>query len=1466
MYIVNRLKLPKNLISRMLCWATIVCFSLANLSILILPAFGQSALSNPLPGVFLPAVGAMVEPTVAFEPAVLKGIKVFADNPLRFDFIIDPGDTDLNGQDLEDETKRLVDYFLASVTVPGKDIWVNLSPYEGDRVAPDSFARTEMGRDMLAEDYILKQLTASLMYPKKELGQKFWDKIYKRALDEFGTTEIPVNTFHKVWIVPQKAVVYENGDTAFVVESRLKVMLEDDYLAANYDSDTDKVDRLLDADKAMKMQTEIIRDILIPEIEREVNFGKNFMQLRQIYNSVILGYWFKNHVRQTLLSDLYVGANKVDGIDLVDKNAKEIIYAQYLEAFKKGVYNFIHEDVKQSTGETIPRKYFSGGTNLDLDKAGNNVFETIYRINSNEPIEGNDLVASVRLDVVGREGKSVSSSSPIIVGPDSKSEILQNTLSRYQGKINQLLDEQRKIPGWFSNQETYGFMETALVRAYHGLLQETVEYLNARDNDSSIFVYPFAGPDLVPNTLSKTIRINNDVNDVGRGENILLRVFGKDNDDFIRLKKEQIKDIKSDALEEESYADVAVSGQRKIFLIKNAYMFFRANQKAMAANWFKHILNDVLKKGDKVLFLSSKDVALFEPMAKDSGFMQIGARNDKVYPGKEEFVEDSLKVLIIPDAFVLMEKQGGASSPVDRSPGSSNGMLNHADLRKRQLYQLAAKTIYSDRRDGDLNEIMESVLAEAGSLSVSNGQLDEFKQIIDLRTARGRFFVSAFDHFWKTGSALDQDIIRVFLTTVFKSTEGLQDTLHILEHSMTVALYHEYLGGLVGLDEEEINLGVSAGLLHDLGKMQSRETIRLHNSDRWLNEMDMEERILTLDHEEEPALMMAQYGIRIPEEIIDLIRHSNAKAVNGKPESLNIATLFMADQFAGRFDWFRNYRWRMAKEYGLADIDLSLKSLMEDIREEIPHDGAFDLNGHLDRLYNVLGEEIKGNGPIIRGLAASSFEEFQRRKKEAGSISSSPVSRNSVEAPERMSLRLYSDLSHKERMKVLATVAGWTRVTDEGKEKPIFFNSDGSIQWTGREVSNNALLAFVDHKPVAVMGFLVPSETLGLVLERGIYVAQEFRGNEIGPNLVVALLDYLKQKGYKKLNMVFDSNIEPQRLAQKIMNRLNGELVSDEIWPNEDGGIRTFDINVNKHTITDFYEKGIPVGKTGGPPSAAGQLSKEQLAQLVSLPKEVSIRLAIMPYLLDQKPKDSALIQQRSDFEEDSSYLLVNGRPHPFQKAAISHDAQHMAIDMVSHSYVLDLVAVQALLNKGDLRLQRNEELRLVEESVAYAMNEYIVIEQLKGVGQAETDFVSQKAIEVLQKFGWDKKQFDRAVLLTKQINSEKRGKGYFSFRHPIKTGFDELTRQPSAVLGATNNDKLGGIDLTEGRFDIQSTGPGIGDVAPIDESVLKQLLTEPVNGFVPVIIQIAPAINMPLLLGENKIGGQTPLALMDDQ
>ncbi|MBF0569333.1 MAG: hypothetical protein HQL18_00960, partial [Candidatus Omnitrophica bacterium] len=263
------------------------------------------------------------------------------------------------------EYEKLIKYFLASLTIPNSDMWVNLSPHESNRIIPDNFAETEMGRDLLGQDYILKQLTASLIYPEDEVGKKFWQQVYSQAFEKFGTIDIPVDTFNKVWIMADKAKIYQKNDTAFLVKSHLKVMMEQDFMAISSNKEqfgnVSAQDAEVGTDESRKMAADIVREVIVPVIEKEVNEGENFAQVRQIYSAMIMATWFKKALKESLLGQVYADKSKVAGIEVNDPQAKEKIYKQYLEAYKVGVFNYIKEETDPVTREMLPRKYFSGG-------------------------------------------------------------------------------------------------------------------------------------------------------------------------------------------------------------------------------------------------------------------------------------------------------------------------------------------------------------------------------------------------------------------------------------------------------------------------------------------------------------------------------------------------------------------------------------------------------------------------------------------------------------------------------------------------------------------------------------------------------------------------------------------------------------------------------------------------------------------------------------------------------------------------------------------------------------------------------------------------------------------------------------------------------------------------------------------------------------------------------------------------
>lgn len=363
------MSLKKGSISwKMLAILVVVSVALSSIMIDMLSVKSSEASINALP-----SPTSLLPVSKVYSLPLLRGLKLDEANPLNIDFIIDTADT---GDVTREEASMLIRYFLAALTLPENDLWVNLSPYEKDRIAPESLSVTEMGRDMLAQDYVLKQLISTLTYPENNTGKDFWDKTYEKVLSVAGTLNIPINTFNKVWIIPGDAFVYENNGLAVIKDASLKVMLEEDYMAQEKNvADINKgkeskisEDKITEINKA---SSSVMREVVIPEIEDDVNYGKNFARLRQIYHSLVLGKWFKQKFQNSFYRH-YMNKGKVDGIDNAELADRQKIFNTYVKAFEKGCYDYVKKHFDPGTKKNIKRRYFSGGAdmkNIDVSSA-----------------------------------------------------------------------------------------------------------------------------------------------------------------------------------------------------------------------------------------------------------------------------------------------------------------------------------------------------------------------------------------------------------------------------------------------------------------------------------------------------------------------------------------------------------------------------------------------------------------------------------------------------------------------------------------------------------------------------------------------------------------------------------------------------------------------------------------------------------------------------------------------------------------------------------------------------------------------------------------------------------------------------------------------------------------------------------------------------------------------------------------
>ena len=287
------------------------------------------------------------------------------------------------------------------------------------------------------------------------------------AEKEYGTTNIPINTFNKVWIIPDGATVLEYQGSAFVVKSHLKVMLEEDYLALQKNMGNKKLGTSQISEDYVKglsnISSKVVKEILIPEIEKEVNEGNKFANLRQVYNAVVLASWYKENLKTALLNQVYANKNKIVGVDVEDKAIKQKIYEQYLEAFKTGVYNYIKKDFDQASHKEIPRKYFSGG----VDWVG--VRENVKTLKVSSPAQIQALPNEIQ--------QAMGPSSPIGTLAVATADLVENTTNALAQKAVQVV-----LPSSSPVDASLAAKITAMPKLTTEQLQKALDYFKAKLN------------------------------------------------------------------------------------------------------------------------------------------------------------------------------------------------------------------------------------------------------------------------------------------------------------------------------------------------------------------------------------------------------------------------------------------------------------------------------------------------------------------------------------------------------------------------------------------------------------------------------------------------------------------------------------------------------------------------------------------------------------------------------------------------------------------------------------------------------------------------------------------------------------------------------------------------------------------------------------------------------------------------
>jgi hypothetical protein len=103
--------------------------------------------------------------------------------------------------------------------------------------------------------------------------------------------------------------------------------------------------------------SQLIRELVIPQLTREVNSSKRYSELRQVFYSLVLAQWAKKRLAVSV--ERLADSKDLSGLTSRQPWSKQEYYNAYCASFERGEYNK-EEQVRTQDGISI-RRYFSGG-------------------------------------------------------------------------------------------------------------------------------------------------------------------------------------------------------------------------------------------------------------------------------------------------------------------------------------------------------------------------------------------------------------------------------------------------------------------------------------------------------------------------------------------------------------------------------------------------------------------------------------------------------------------------------------------------------------------------------------------------------------------------------------------------------------------------------------------------------------------------------------------------------------------------------------------------------------------------------------------------------------------------------------------------------------------------------------------------------------------------------------------------
>jgi hypothetical protein len=434
-----------------------------------------------------------------FLPPVLKSFIINPESKTNyFDFVLGVGNSGLEDKEtLKLVAEELINYFFLGITLPSEDFWVNLNPVELSKITSPRLVYTDMGKVLLETDLRLKKDAALLTDPRIPAGKLYWSIVNQKLQENnLSNYQIPANT--RLWIIPEEAVLEEEGAKARLISAKLKVCLESEYFQAREADDNSTVfaSRKAEEQKIQDIASSAMKEAIVPVIEYRVNNNKDYAKLRQIYRSLILAEYFKhNYWGKQSLYESHINTCSLTGLEAKAPWSKKAIFDSYVKSINRGEYSFYQQEYDPYQLGMTKKHYFSGGMEFACLTRGFNSSPIVLQDVSSSPVLAEEewLVNATTdevnpLQLRGVEVKKVTAqrffSSPIEITIKLGSQTHEIPVL-FEGDAQKLISrhtlekELRAVHEYYDyGQEIEGYLFSDLFLKYAGDTGDWDNYLN----------------------------------------------------------------------------------------------------------------------------------------------------------------------------------------------------------------------------------------------------------------------------------------------------------------------------------------------------------------------------------------------------------------------------------------------------------------------------------------------------------------------------------------------------------------------------------------------------------------------------------------------------------------------------------------------------------------------------------------------------------------------------------------------------------------------------------------------------------------------------------------------------------------------------------------------------------------------------------------------------------------------------